>query len=193
MVPMLLRSRWLYRVIGAIGLTILLTLVSVGFVFANVSLTQISTDPYTNTSSYHATQVEPDTYSFGSTIVSAFQSGRFQDGGASNVGWATSSNSGSTWTNGFLPGTTTFATPPGPYARVSDPAVAYDAHHNVWMVSTLALNSSVSGVAVIVSRSTNGGTTWSNPVVVATAGSGQNLDKDWIVCDDTATSPDYGH
>ncbi len=193
MVPSFLRSRWLLRISGAFGLALLATLVSVGLVFANVSLTQISSDPYTNTSSYHATQVEPDTYSSGSTIVSAFQSGRFQDGGASNVGWATSSNSGSTWTNGFLPGTTSFATPAGPYARVSDPVVAYDAAHSIWMISTLAINSSVLGVAVIVNRSTNGGTTWTNPVVVASAASRQNLDKDWIVCDDTATSPDYGH
>jgi len=119
--------------------------------------------------------------------------GRFEDGGASNAGWATSSNSGSTWTHGFLPGTTVFATPPGPYARVSDPAVAFDADHNVWLISTLALNSSVTGTAVIVNRSTNGGTTWTNPVTVTSASSGQSLDKDWIVCDDTSTSPDYGH
>lgn len=193
MVPSILRSRWLRRVTGAFSLALLASLVSVSLVFANVPLTQISSDPYTNTSSYHATQVEPDTYSSGNTIVSAFQSGRFQNGGASNVGWATSTNSGSSWTHGFLPGTTVFATPAGPYARVSDPAVAFDARHNVWLVSTLALNSSVNGVAVIVNRSTNGGTTWTNPVVVARAGSGQNLDKDWIVCDDTSTSPNYGH
>ncbi len=193
MVSLFLRSRWLRRVTGAFSLALLATFVSVGLVFANVTLTQISSDPYTNTSSYHKTEVEPDTYSSGSTIVSTFQAGRFQNGGASNVGWATSSNSGSTWTNGFLPGTTSFSTPAGPYARVSDPVVAYDADHNTWMISTLAINSSVTGVAVIVNRSTNGGTTWTNPVVVASAGSRQNLDKDWIVCDDTSTSPDYGH
>src|SRR5437773_6822036 len=55
---------------------------------ANVPITLVSSDIYTNTSSYHKTQVEPDTFSFGSTIVSAFQSGRFIDGGASNIGWA---------------------------------------------------------------------------------------------------------
>src|SRR5579884_634463 len=79
------------------------------------SLVQVSSDPYTNTTSEHKTQVEPDTFSFGSTIVSAFQSGRFSDGGASNIGWATSTDGGSTWHNGFLPGTTVYATPAGPY------------------------------------------------------------------------------
>ena len=76
---------------------------------AAVPLTKISSDPYTNPSSQHKTQVEPDTFASGSTIVSAFQSGRFFDGGASNIGWATSTNGGSSWQNGFLPGITKYA------------------------------------------------------------------------------------
>src|SRR5690349_3004361 len=72
--------------------------------YANVALTQISSDPFTNTSAQHATEVEPDTYVQGSTIVSAFQVGRVNNGGASDVGWSTSSDSGATWTSGFLPG-----------------------------------------------------------------------------------------
>src|SRR6266568_2203426 len=132
------------------------------------------------------------------TIVSAFQVGRFTDGGSSNVGWATNASGGasSSWTNGFLPGTTVFATPTGPYNRVSDPAVAFDALHNTWMISTLGLTvsgSTVLGAAVLVSLSTNGGTTWSSPVVAHAATGSQNLDKNWIVCDDTSTSPHYGH
>jgi len=76
-----------------------------------VPLTRVSTDPYTNAASQHQTEVEPDTFSFGSTaptstIVSAFQVGRVFGGGAANIGWARSGNSGATWTNGFLPGTT---------------------------------------------------------------------------------------
>jgi hypothetical protein len=187
------RFRWRTRAIVALTFTILFTLVSASLAFANVTLTQLSRDPYTNTTSYHATEVEPDTYSSGATIVSAFQAGRFQDGGASNVGWATSSNGGTTWTNGFLPGTTVYATPAGPYARDTDPAVAFDAKHGVWMASTLALNASLVGVAVIVNRSTNGGTVWGNPVTVSAASGAQNFDKNWIVCDDTATSPHYGN
>src|SRR5258708_7321605 len=69
-----------------------------------VPLTEVSTDPYTNGSSMHATEVEPDTFSWGSTTVGAFQVGRFFDGGSSNIGWATTTNNGTTWTNGFLPG-----------------------------------------------------------------------------------------
>src|SRR3954447_10974010 len=90
---------------------------------ATVSVVKLSTDPYTNTSSQHRTEVEPDTFAFGSTMVVAFQAGRFTNGGASNVGFATSTDNGSTWTNGFLPGTTVYATPAGPYGRISDPSV----------------------------------------------------------------------
>ena len=73
---------------------------------ANVPLTRVSKDPFTNATSQHRTEVEPDTFAFGSTIVSAFQVGRVFGGGSSNIGWATSTNGGATWTNGFLPGIT---------------------------------------------------------------------------------------
>jgi hypothetical protein len=159
---------------------------------ANVAVTIIATDPFTNATSQHATIVEPDTYSFGSTIVAAAQWGRFNDGGASDIGVSVSTNNGTSWTAQALPGITSFTSPPGPYARVSDPSVAYDARHNVWMVSSLALNSAPSGVAVIASRSTNGGATWNNPVTIRAAGVGEDLDKNWTVCDNTPSSPFYG-
>ena len=157
---------------------------------ANVALTQISSDPFTNSTSQHATQVEPDTFSSGSTIVSAFQSGRFTDGGSSDIGFATSTDGGSTWTHGFLPGVTTFSTPAGPFARVSDPSVAFDAKHNVWLISSLPLNASVNGAGVIVSRSTDGGLTWGNPVTV---NADTGTDKNWSACDNTPASPFFGN
>src|SRR5439155_24582203 len=133
--------------------------------YASIPLTlvRLSTDPYTNTTSMHQTEVEPDTFAFGSTIVSVFQVGRFSDGGSSNIGWATSTDYGATWVNGFLPGITIYATPPGSYQRVSDPAVAYDAMHNVWMIVSLPLQTAGAGLNTVVSRSTNGGLTWQNP------------------------------
>src|SRR2546430_1155368 len=88
--------------------------------------TRVSTDPFTNTDSQHATELEPDTFGFGSTVVWAFQTGRFFNGGSSDIGFATSQNGGTSWVHGFLPSITVNSTPPGPYARVSDPAVAYD-------------------------------------------------------------------
>jgi len=46
---------------------------------ANVALTEIAVDPFTNASSQHKTIVEPDTFSSGSTIS---WSGRSPDFGA---------------------------------------------------------------------------------------------------------------
>src|ERR1700680_1403067 len=123
---------------------------------------QLTHDPYSNADSQHFTELEPDTYSFGSTIVAAFQAGRFADGGSSNNGWATSTDGGLTWKSGFLPGTTSFTG--RPHTRVSDPAVAYDRAHNIWMISSLAEVGSGTTLAthtVIVNLSTDGGLTWS--------------------------------
>src|SRR5260370_19504390 len=89
-----------------------------------VTLTQISRDPYTNKISQHQTEVEPDTFAFGNTVVAAFKAGRFFKGGASNIGWATSITGGRSWTHGFLPGTSVFAC--GSYEHDSDRSFSYD-------------------------------------------------------------------
>ena len=156
--------------------------------YAQSGLVQVSSDPFTNSTSQHATEVEPDTFAFGSTFVGAYQTGRIFDGGSADIGFATSTNGGATWTHGFLPGITTFYKG-GKYTAVSDPSVAYDAAHGKWLITGIAIIDGT-GVGVIASSSSNG-LTWNNPVNVhQTAGFD---DKDWIACDSTATSPFYGH
>ena len=150
-----------------------------------IPLTRLSTDTFTNSTSQHATEVEPDTFAFGSTIVSAFQVGRIFSGGGADIGFATSTNSGATWTSGFLPGITSFQGG-GTSTAASDAAVAFDAAHNVWIISSLAIGAQF---RVLASRSSDG-LTWQNPVTVTAVGS---PDKDWIACDNTATSPFFGH
>jgi hypothetical protein len=194
------RFGWQTRLASAGILAVAATLLFPTLAFANVSLTQISSDPFTqatcaaNSTTNHHTEVEPDTFSNGSTIVAAMQVGRIFNGGACAIGFATTTNNGASWTNGLLRGITKWTTAQGtgPYDRVSDPAVAYDAKHNVWLVSTLPLLEAggVHGAAILTSRSTDGGLTWSNPVTTAT---GADLDKNWIVCDNTASSPFYGN
>ena len=154
---------------------------------AAVPLVKLSTDTFTNSTSQHATEVEPDSFAFGSTIVSGFQVGRIPGGGASDIGYAISTDAGATWSNGFLPGITTFQGS-GTNSAVSDAAVIYDAKHGVWLISSLPI--SATSIQVVVSRSVDGGTTWSNPIVVA---QGANLDKDWITCDNGNTSLYYGN
>ena len=174
----LIYSRALCRVVLAAGV------VFTSFAQAQVSLTQLSEDTFTDTPSQHATEVEPSTFSYGSTIVSAFQVARIYGGGGADIGFATSTNGGVSWTNGYLPGITIYQG--GTNSAASDAAVAYDALHNVWLISTLPIGSNTS---VAVSRSTDG-IKWSNPVTVTGSSS---ADKNWIVCDSTATSPFYGH
>lgn len=180
----------------ALTIAVLLTLSTASLAFAAssnaVTLLLLSKDPYTNSSSQHKTQVEPDTFSYGNSIVMAVQSGRFYDGGASNIGWATSSNNGSSWTNGFLPDTTPYSTPPGKYGALSDASVVYDAKYNAWIITYLGLSGGENPpVDVDSSRSTDGGLTWGNPVIVNA--SGHFNDKDWVVCDNTASSKYYGN
>ncbi|TME54631.1 MAG: exo-alpha-sialidase, partial [Chloroflexi bacterium] len=158
---------------------------------STVPLQQISSDPFTNTTSLHKTQEEPDTFAFGSTIVSTFQVGRFRNGGASDIGFATSQNGGRTWTHGSLPGLTFQVDPSSPYERVSDASVAFDAKHNVWMISSIPLLPNRFVPTVFVSRSTDGGLTWGNPISIVPLNSG-DFDKNWSVCDNSPTSPFYG-
>jgi hypothetical protein len=150
----------------------------------NTPLIQLSTDTFTNPRSQHATEVEASAFSSGSTIVSAFQVGRIFSGGGSDIGFATSTDAGATWTHGSLPGITVYAT--GTFDAASDAVVAFDAAHAVWMISSLAISNTDQ---VILSRSTDG-VHWGNPTIVSAT---PDSDKNWIACDNTATSPYYGH
>jgi hypothetical protein len=162
---------------------------------AQPGVTQISSDPYTPANAptgEHATEVEPDTFAWGSTVVSAFQTGRVFNGGATDIGWATSTSGGVSWTHGFLPETSKEAMSPGTFFSVSDPSVAYDARDRVWIVSWLGAHFSGGGIVdVMVSRSTDGGLTWGAPVVVAAKG--VFYDKNWTACDNAPSSPFYGN
>lgn len=154
---------------------------------AQWALVQLSHDTFTNNYSEHRSEVEPDVFAWGSTIVSAFQVARVFDGGGADIGFATSTNGGVTWTHGYLPGLTINYLG-GSFSAASDAAVAYDAKHGVWLISTLPiLNNSPEAVAV--SRSSDG-INWGNPILVDNSGSD---DKNWIVCDNTSTSPYYGN
>ena len=164
---------------------------------AEAAVLQVGSDPFTqatckaSSTTNHRTLVEPDTFANGSTIVAAYQVGRIYDGGACATGFARSANNGATWTSGLLPGITKWAGA-GPNDRATDPSVAYDAKHNAWLISSLTLREAggVHGNSVVTSRSTDGGVTWGRPFTTATGG---DLDKNWIVCDNTPTSAFYGN
>ncbi|HXM55998.1 MAG TPA: sialidase family protein [Candidatus Dormibacteraeota bacterium] len=161
---------------------------------AGTDVVRVSDDPFTNAASQHRSEVEPDTFSFGATWVSAFQVGRIFDGGASDIGWATSIDAGQHFVHGFLPGVTPFTTPAGAYDRASDASVAFDLRHHTWLISYLAIHNLPTGgtgvVDVLASRSPDG-VNWGMPVPVATLNT--FLDKNWTVCDNSAISPHFGN
>jgi hypothetical protein len=165
---------------------------------ANVLLTQVSADPFQNTTSQHATEVEPDTFANGSTVVGAFQVARFFNGGGTDIGFARSTDGGSNWTNGFLPGLTDTSglggTTGADFERVSDASVAFDAAHGVWLVSSIPIESgSLTVPKVFISRSTDGAS-WDDPVSIPPPVANKvDLDKNWTVCDNNSGSPFFGN
>ncbi len=180
-------------------LAILLVLaISPAFVLSaqgQTSLVKLSTDTFTNSDSDHKTEVEPDTFAWGNTIVSAFHVARRPGSigwGSADVGFSTSTNGGATWKHGSLPGLTVNFKD-GTYGAAADPSVAYDAKHGEWLISTLplvGLNSAARYIGdVAVSRSTDG-LSWGNPINIDAT---HLDDKNWSVCDNTTTSPYYGN
>jgi hypothetical protein len=154
---------------------------------------RISRDPYHGGGAQHATQAEPDTFSWGTKVVATFQVARYTDGGAQAIGFAVSSNSGRTWRSGVLPELTVTARPPGEWLRASDPVVAYDALHGSWLIATLGLGASDS--ALLVSTSADG-LRWSAPFTAIRRPNSRDgivLDKEWIACDNHPSSPFRGH
>jgi hypothetical protein len=182
-----------------LGCAVAALLAAAGPAAANVPLTPPSADPFTNASSQHATEVEPDTFASGSTVVATYQVGRFFNGGASDIGYARSSDGGATWpVSSFLPGLTfnagPFGNPDSPFERVSDPSVAFDARHGTWMISSIPLEPDLDVPTVFVSRSTDGGATFGEPVRIPPPAVRRiNLDKNWTVCDNHPASPFFGH
>jgi hypothetical protein len=184
----------------AAALTAAAVLATAASASAAVPLTKISADPFTNATSMHATEVEPDTFAHHGTVVTTFQVGRFFDGGATDIGAVRSGDGGTTWdAPTFLPGQTFSADPPfgdpaSPYERTSDPTVAFDAAHNVWMISSIPLLPSLSVPTVFISRSTDDGRTWGSPISMPPPASNSvDLDKNWTACDNTPSSPFFGH
>jgi hypothetical protein len=174
---------------AALVLTLVCSLCAVAAIPASAQslFRQLSQDVFSGGPGQHMTEVEPDAFAYGSTIVAAFQVARVYGGGGMDVGFATSTNGGIAWTNGYLPGVTTWYQG-GTYNAASDPSVAYDLKHGVWIINTVPITAR-GGVDVAVNRSTDG-IHWDNPIFVSKPG---NADKNWIICDNTSTSPYFGN
>jgi hypothetical protein len=153
-----------------------------------ITSSQISTDTLVGGGGQHATEVEPDSFAFGETIVAVFQVGRIASGGATAIGVSTSLDAGRHWRSGLLPGVTALSPQPGTDPRASDPTIGFDAAHGIWLAASLGIDSG--SFQVLVSRSPDG-ITWSPPVVARQGPSG-SLDKEWLACDNWPASPSRG-
>jgi hypothetical protein len=173
------------RCLSALSAFMLAIALLVVVVPAHAQLVKISADSFTNPESQHKSEVEPSTYSWGSTMVAGFQVARISGGGGADIGFATSTDGGKTWTQGLLPGLTTHYKK-GTNSAASDASVVYDAKHGVWLISTLPIGA---GDNIATSRSQDG-LHWGKPIYVDKSGGD---DKNWITCDNTATSPFYGN
>ena len=151
---------------------------------------RIHRDRHVDPDGQHESEVEPDSLTVGATTVAVFQVGRFRAGGATSIGFSTSKDGGRSWRQGILPGLTVNSVPRGPAARASDPVVAYDAEHRVWLANTLSIAPGVTRLAI--HRSADG-LSWTGPIDAAVAQQ-EDLayDKNWLVCDNGAASPFRG-
>jgi hypothetical protein len=146
---------------------------------------RIALDRTTNQGVQHRTVVEPSAAGDGNTVVAVFQSGRIVDGGTAAIGWSTSKDGGVTWRSGLLPDSGA--------DRVSDPVVARDRAHGVWLAAVLAVLPAET--RLLTYRSTDG-FDWGAPIVAAAAipppREAIGLDKEWVSCDNRSPSPHRG-
>ena len=146
---------------------------------------RIALDPTTASGPQPRAIVEPSAAGDGQTVVTVFQAGRYDDGGAAAIGWATTTDGGASWRRGVLADAGT--------DRISDPVVARDTVHGMWIAAALAVLPT--STEILIFRSTNG-TDWSPPLVAARAtplpGERIGLDKDWVGCDNRPASPHRG-
>jgi len=121
-------------------------------------------------------------------LIAGWQENRFEDGGAQSLNVAVSFDGGRTWTESVLPGLTLVSG--GPWDRASDPWVEFGPNGHVYFAS-LVLNEANPDNAIEVSRSTDGGRTWEDPVEVFGSSIDFN-DKEALTIDTFPDSPYLG-
>ena len=153
---------------------------------------RLSRDPYRSTDAQHETEVEPDSFTFGRTTVAAFQVGRRVDGAATNVGYAVTTDDGATW-------------------RQRPPARPDRRERSGWTESTRErsgrrLRRGAPDVAHLDARAGRRDQPPHDQPLVrridlgnrarsrsrSRSARGVAFDKNWVGCDNTATSPHFG-
>jgi hypothetical protein len=145
---------------------------------------RIALDTTTASSAQHRTIVEPEAAGAGNTVVTVYQAGRYVDGGAAAIGWASSLDGGATWSRGILADAGT--------DRISDPVVARDDVHGTWLAAALG----VGAVTTIPVYASTTGTAWALQTIARQLPPPPQqpigLDKDWLSCDNRPASQHRG-
>ncbi len=135
-------------------------------------------------------QAEPHVFrsrTFPLRLLATFQEGRRSDGGAAACGYAYSIDGGRTWTRSLIPNLTQVSG--GTYFRATDPVAAIDLQGNLFLNTLNARSDDFSLADLTVVRSSDGGATWSAPLVVFAAPNAQIFpDKNWMAVNDHAGS-----
>jgi hypothetical protein len=107
-----------------------------------------------------------------SNIIGVYQQDRFTFGGARGLGAAVSHDGGATWSSTY-PHFTSCAggtkANGGDYQRASDPWITFSPDGTAYFISlslTFAGDATQTGSAILVSKSTDGGDTWGDPVTL---------------------------
>jgi len=118
-------------------------------------------------------------------LIGYWQQDRWSDGGAQGLIAAASFDGGMTWTRQAPPFS---ACAGGSYARASDPWVSFAPDGSAYLIG-LAFTGDLfqpgSSSAVLVSRSSDGGASWSTPVALIADGAQAFNDKEAITADPT--------
>jgi hypothetical protein len=131
-------------------------------------------------------------------LIAVWQQDRWSDGGAHGLVTAVSHNGGVTWTETFPHFSTCAggtAANGGAYDRASDPWVSFGADGTAYQVS-LSFNATDAVNAVLASRSTDGGDTWSEPWTIIRDSGDRDVafafnDKESVTAD--ALTPGYAY
>jgi hypothetical protein len=123
-------------------------------------------------------------------LLAIVQEGRITTGGAANCGYAVSHDGGLSWRRALIPNLA--KTSGGIYDVASDPVAAID-HNGVAYLNTLGVREPGRLGTALVSRSTDGGQTFGNPVVVYESPNNEFFpDKNWIAVNSFAGTPTAG-
>jgi hypothetical protein len=119
-------------------------------------------------------------------MIAAWQQDRWSNGGARGPGVAYSFDGGGTWTRTSTPmSRCAGGTGPNAFERASDPWVTFGPDGTAYQAALGFNNVANADNAIIVSRSTDGGRTWSQPAQVRRDSFAPGNDKEAITADPT--------